>query len=1407
MLNLTCSIPRDVCLEILQDRKFYQNLEQILQILNTSPTGSDQSCTSESQEVAINPPPAKKRKLDPNSVVRSVNPSSNENFMWVLLQAACRCLDLLGSSERSEETQLHHLTSSWNSSSDERASLFGVLLEASASVADTSPAPDQFNVLASLITTVITFWTTGSANSRSHTDGQNRAFSSQCLAPTLTLLEILQNREADVTTVRPLIRALERLIAVHVVLPGRAIFIERYARKWKAIDDILFYDNLKSFLNDFQKTIIDLASTKIRMQKSKVAIAKMSLLRTIFDIAARAIPSSDLQKRQSEQPWLDILFLSLVHTMWEEMPRISIPGVEKPAGLSDSSSASYQSAVAAVESLVDISLARKIRPSLPVLGYTISALLLLDDQPPAWSLLAKLVQLDVNILISNTGLSTSADILNRICGRIEDTSVSDDVYSRILSDIILPVMRGFARVRNIDGFIQIWQDGLQNAIRQRYSSQAEPRNIPTVLVWDDDDVFDEFKALIEVYAPPSLGQRLLEQTLRPLEDLSTKVGSTAVEFSNLAIITAFLNASSTHSETQPFSDNQHLALFQAALAGLQRQSDFQAQRWRLWRLLRTLLQNNHGKNMLNNLTNLLQSDGGIVSLRALSLDKDVNRTHVRAAKYLEALECFSIVVEAASSATNFQSTLHEEIKHLAELVRYCSEPGGPTEHQNRVTEWDGRCYSCDDVSKLVTACIGRLLENPEIFLLDAKIFTELVSQALTFLGRSSAVQAEAQLSLGALLQVLLRLDEVMNNPTLRDLISTHLIESHSSPTNTNANNHLLLRTFPIQTLKKAQIKRFATDILTALSNSDISAKSDYINDRLATILYLDTHAPGSAVGAQDWRLWVKTSQKLAAIPKVMSSSYFVTTNISLRILRRVWSRAFAAQNSSMLSEISSWTTDSIKSCKRLQYFESPSLSLQAFFAQAAESEDLLESYLSKKKVQKLRAKFMQMLKRGLEDALGAKLGGSLVEVRLILHALLDICDPTTDQGVLHEISGLQEMIIKLQGASSNEANLLDSRLQLSIQRAYQQISSSAMVELEKAAIKTRLETLASRFRKAENCSTGEIGVFATELELTVRKFSPKTMALVLEYFRTDNSKNLPPILAPIATAVVTTQVDSTQMVQHPLLAKEVAAIACGFPGRGNSKASTLLSLDNCKYVLEFHPSLVNQSTLDRLLAAVCALTASSNKLFDDDADRALVPDASDIYSRICEVLGVVLGRHRRRISDRYHLLVPAMSNLLRCLFWPGTNIMHSLSGRDVAHSINAFGKALPYWLTTSEEALSPTSAELLSRLLSSICNPTVSAARTSRKRKHNELNDETKRARRLAGQHMFSLIMEYARCSLDGQIDPSVKEHLLPGLFSVMDAIERDLMKALNAGMDPSSRAIFKQLYDSWTAHGRWDKG
>lgn len=1346
-----------------------------------------------------NEPPSKKRKLNAPAADRKSTSDLNDGLTWTILQAACRCVDLVGDSEQTEKTQQHNLTLAWNSNWDERASLFGALLETSASLIDPSSSPDKLNVLSSIITTVTNFWTTESGISRSHPDGASRAFSSHCLASALSLLEILRSHEMHIDIFRPVIRVLERLIAVHVVLPARSIFFERFARKWKAVNDVLFYDNLKNFLNDFQKTVIYWTSTKTQFQESRTAINQMSSFRTIFDIAARAIPSSDFSRRQAEQPWLNALFISLACTVWEDMPRISPSGVENIAALSLPDSSSHQASISALESLVDSVSARGVRVSLPVVGYTITALLVIDDQPTAWTLLSKLVQLDPNILISSSGLAVSAAIFSRICGKIEDSTVPDDVYQRILNDIIIPVIQGFARSRNIDGFIQIWQEGLQNAIRLRYSLQTEQGSIPAVLVWDNDDVFEEFKSLIGIYAPKSLGKKLVEQTLPSLGALSSKIGSTAADFSNLAIFTAFLNASNTETDMVPVLQDHLAPLLQFTLAGLQRKSDYQAQRWRLWSFLRILLQRAPNGEKFDTLHQFLHHDGGLVSLQAASLSKDDTQSYQRVTKHLEILECFSVVIEAAYTSKEFHTLLHEESKCLAKLVVRCSEYGDSPE------EWDGRSYSCDNPSKLATACIGRLLGRPGIFSLDANIFSELLSEALAFLMRSWSAQDDSLLSLQTVLQAMLRLDEISNNRDVRDLISNYLIENHSVLINENANDHFLLRSFPVETFRKSHIKRFAATILQTLSSGKNMAESDSVNDRLATILHLDTHSPGSAIAAQDWRLWVQASEQLPTVSQAKSSSQIVTTNTFLKILRTLWGRAFAPQQSALLSEIFSWVADSIKSCKRLGFLETPHLALRAFFAQSAKSQDLLET--SKKKVQKLRAKFLDTLKRGLEGAVHARQGGSLLEVRLVMHALLDICDAPMAQDFLHDAPDLEQVTKNGEGGFvSTGADLLDSQLQLSIRRAYQQISLPPMAELQVAEINLAFETLAARSPATNSWSTRDIGVLTTQLDLIIRTFGPMTKRLALECLRGQKIPMSSPIVAPIAMAVLVSQIDSVEMIQHHPLANEVAAIACTFPDYVHfSKAGILLALDNCRVILEVHPSVVNQSTLDRLLASVCRLTSSANKSMDELSGN-FAPSAADIFTRIYEVLGVVLGRHRRRISDRYHLLVPAISGLLRCLFWPGTKTMQSLSGREAAQALTTFGKALPSWLTSSEEALPPTSADQLARLLSSVCNPSVSAARTSRKRKHNELNDETKRARQLAGQHMLYLVAEYARCSLDGQIHPLVKEHLMPGLYSIMDAIDRDLMKALNSGLDPSSRAIFKVLYDSWVAHGKWDK-
>lgn len=87
------------------------------------------------------------------------------------------------------------------------------------------------------------------------------------------------------------------------------------------------------------------------------------------------------------------------------------------------------------------------------------------------------------------------------------------------------------------------------------------------------------------------------------------------------------------------------------------------------------------------------------------------------------------------------------------------------------------------------------------------------------------------------------------------------------------------------------------------------------------------------------------------------------------------------------------------------------------------------------------------------------------------------------------------------------------------------------------------------------------------------------------------------------------------------------------------------------------------------------------------------------------------------------------------------------------------------------------------------------------------MTDQTKKAKSIAGQYLQYLIMEYAQSSLRGSMTPDLKAAILPGLYTVMDVMSRDTMRALNSGLDASGRAVFKGLYDDYVKFGKWNKG
>ena len=170
------------------------------------------------------------------------------------------------------------------------------------------------------------------------------------------------------------------------------------------------------------------------------------------------------------------------------------------------------------------------------------------------------------------------------------------------------------------------------------------------------------------------------------------------------------------------------------------------------------------------------------------------------------------------------------------------------------------------------------------------------------------------------------------------------------------------------------------------------------------------------------------------------------------------------------------------------------------------------------------------------------------------------------------------------------------------------------------------------------------------------------------------------------------------------------------------------------------------------------------------------------FTGLCRIFGTILTILRTKIGGRYHLLICALQSLLRCLFIPFTTTTPSHEAPSAFTEIHAAAYA---------------------RVLTTLCGPTVSSVTRSRYRSRPELNDETKKAKDIAGQHLPYVIMEYCDCQLKGRLLPDMKMALNQGLYAVLAVMSQEAMRTMNEAMNESARAIWKTLYEDYRRFGR----
>ena len=238
------------------------------------------------------------------------------------------------------------------------------------------------------------------------------------------------------------------------------------------------------------------------------------------------------------------------------------------------------------------------------------------------------------------------------------------------------------------------------------------------------------------------------------------------------------------------------------------------------------------------------------------------------------------------------------------------------------------------------------------------------------------------------------------------------------------------------------------------------------------------------------------------------------------------------------------------------------------------------------------------------------------------------------------------------------------------------------------------------------------------------------------------------------------------------------AILCSGFSRRREFSECMLSMQCVNMLFQSHPRIISQWHVDELLAAISVKATKVGTHPEKDSGR--------VFIGLCRLFGTLLATHRAKIGGRYHLVVLALQSLLRCLFTPYEN--------DEAGGIepSVFGES---------------HAAAYGRILNMICDPTVSSVAGSRNRLRLGLNDERKKARSMAGQHLPNVIMEFCGCQLRGRLQIGMRAALNAGLYAVLAVIRPEVMRTMNAAMDSSSRSVFKALYNDYRKVGRWNGG
>jgi nucleolar pre-ribosomal-associated protein 2 len=1199
------------------------------------------------------------------------------------------------------------------------------------------------------------------------------------------------------------VRQLEQLVARHVVIPARNSFFAHPPGTRQDSDVDVSSSAVDAVLKELQPLQVSTGNaTIIGTLRTQISISK--LLPRFLDITLRAIPRKSLKQQSVESPWLETLFVALTEIAGFPIRNITPRTVHQPVGI--------------LEDLLTVAIDGELRLSLKLLHQYASNFSRVFDEhntsyaktydshvsPCEWSLLAKMTCLGIDIFIPNSGIPDARSLLDATFNkatalRLAPSSLADGYYAFIKTKVIIPIMEGFARARDLSGFIDCWYERL-TCFSGTVTEKDLRKSSLEFPIWESEDLITAFSKLVPFALTSDQIKAQYVTATDELRSISAASDTFLSAMNRTRIIDGLLQANLSEDSNNSLADaTLNLALTVVTVLNAEA-AQKPTYRWRLWRILWQIAAypipdpvTSHTRG--NSMKNLGQEVPQIMR-QILDSPQTCKWQH-----FAEAFEAFRYLAASVYHPGTRDDT--ETVSNAIDTMTATLHKADRSPEILASFQWDGRVQSLDSRLKLSLAYAGVLVNCPSLLKCVPSQTRQKLFRALYCLARDSKVGGHNYVMrckeepFSCIWTILVAHNTVLKSaPLWEDLLQVQIAEMEQV-----GFDHAILDALTCAPPEAISRPRRTKILDIALQHVGSMESTDRVRDSLlpgiisVMICILDLANPTALILTDAESLWTLVEKTNAVDWDTATCSLLQTLVTSVL-------------DSLRLNQTS---TRSMEYCATfLQRIDLLLQKAKSFLEQPAKSALLKASLpvlwshkdamLDKSLYQQLasaRQRYVEVLISDVDRIQSGKASLSLWDwncaVRKVLCSLIRFEDLLEQDQRLPNL--LDQIIVELkrkrtlltsaaigdqEGGDLISAEMYANRLlngmrpTLLSPRLEKQISVLNVPELTIEDRQKVLQAMKRTILKADEdevlnflskLSAGDVGRGQTQSEMFI-------LGIILSAIEPQVDRD-----SSASTLISSLFTELTVRLAH------------------NSSVEIIsLNLDCLDLILRTHSRSVSQWNIDSALGLIAKMTSRSNFNIGNSNAGAATRAAGNIFCRLCRVMGSMVALHRKKIGGRYHLVVAALQGLLRCLFIPERRRSKSISSSFLVQ------------MSSRKEALGREYAVQLTRLLTMICDPTVSSVKKARSDQARQLTDETKKARGVAGQFLQYVIREYAECQLHGHISPEVKAALMPGLYAILDAMTRNGMQAMNAAMDSSSRAIFKSLYSDYMRFGKWDQ-